>query len=313
MDDLQHLIKLAIGASIVLLVFSLGMGTAPANATTFFRHLFRSPHYLLRATLAMNVVVPAIAVIAVAAFDLPQAVEVALLAMAVSPVPPILPGKQMKFGARSSYVFGLLVAVSVTAIVLAPLTISIVGRIFNREAHIDMVNIATLVGKTVLLPLAAGLLVRQLTGVSADRIADVISKLATALLVVGLLPVLYSAWPGISSLIGDGTVLLVTCVVVAAIAAGHWFGGPNEGDRTALGIASAMRHPGIAMAIASGNFPENKLIPAGILLYVLVAAIITTIYGKLRGRKHAEMAPESGTPASGPALHIHHPHRQNRS
>lgn len=216
MFDPAQLIKLAIGVSILLLVFSLGMGTTFADATSFLRTLFRPPRQLLRATVAMNVVVPAIAVAAVVLFDMPQAVEVALLAIAVSPVPPILPGKEMKFGGRPSYVFGLLVAVSLTAIFLAPLTIEILGRFFHREVHIGMVDIAKLVGKTILLPLTVGLLFRQVAPHLADRLASPVSRLAFAILILGLVPVLYSAWPGIWSLIGNGTALLIAGVVVAA-------------------------------------------------------------------------------------------------
>jgi BASS family bile acid:Na+ symporter len=59
-----------------------------------------------------------------------------------------------------------------------------------------------------------------------------------------------------------------------------------------LAIVSAMRQPGVALAIARTNFPDNKLVPAAILLFALVAAITTTIYGKrrLRGGSGSETA-----------------------
>jgi hypothetical protein len=60
MPDFAELIKLAISASILLLVVSLGMRATLADATSFFRNLFEPPRRLVRATLAMNVVVPAI-------------------------------------------------------------------------------------------------------------------------------------------------------------------------------------------------------------------------------------------------------------
>ena len=56
--------------------------------------------------------------------------------------------------------------------------------------------------------------------------------------------------PAIVSLVGNGTVLVIAAVVAAGLAAGHWLGGPDPDDRTALAIASSMRHPGVAMAIA---------------------------------------------------------------
>ena len=146
-----------------------------------------------------------------------------------------------------------------------------------------------MVGKTVLVPLAVGILLRHVAPQFADRTGDSMGRFAFALLIVGLLPMLYVALPGMWALIGNGSILTIAAVVVAAVGAGQWIGGPQESDRTALGITSAMRHPGIALAIATSNFPDNHLMPAAILLYVLVAAIVTTIYGKIRSLN----APES--------------------
>jgi bile acid:Na+ symporter, BASS family len=287
MVDFAHLIKLTLGISVLLLVFSLGMRATVRDAASFFEDPFRRPHNLFRASFAMNVVVPAIAATAAALLDIPLPIKVALIAMSVSPVPPILPGKQLRFGGRTSYVFGLLVAVSATAVVLAPLTIQIMSRIFQRDIHVSPVDIATIVGKTVFLPLSLGLLFHRFSPGLTERVGPVISRIANILLAVCLLPVLYSALPGIWALVGNGNGLVIAGVVVAAVAAGHWIGGPDESDRTALGIVSAMRHPGIGMAIATTNFPDNKLVPAAILFYVLIAFIVTTIYGKIRSRKHA--------------------------
>ena len=50
MVDFAELIKLAIGASILLLVVSLGMGTAFSDARSFFRALFKPPRRRLRGT-----------------------------------------------------------------------------------------------------------------------------------------------------------------------------------------------------------------------------------------------------------------------
>jgi bile acid:Na+ symporter, BASS family len=39
-----------------------------------------------------------------------------------------------------------------------------------------------------------------------------------------------------------------------------------------------MRHPAIAIAIAQANYPDQKLAPAAILLYVLVSVIAAAPY-----------------------------------
>jgi BASS family bile acid:Na+ symporter len=92
------------------------------------------------------------------------------------------------------------------------------------------------------------------------------------------------------SLVGDGTLLATAAVVVAGLLAGHWLGGPDPDDRTALAIASSMRHPGVALTIARLNFPEEPLVPAAVLLFLLMNVVVTLPYGLWRRRVHAGRA-----------------------
>jgi BASS family bile acid:Na+ symporter len=73
--------------------------------------------------------------------------------------------------------------------------------------------------------------------------------------------------------------------VVTAIAAGHFLGGPDPDERTALAFATAMRHPGIAVAIAGLAVPEEPRVQAAILLYLLIAVVATSLYGLLHKRR----------------------------
>src|SRR5262245_45165274 len=58
----------------------------------------------------------------------------------------------------------------------------------------------------------------------------------------------------------------------------------------ALAIASSMRHPGVALAIAHVNFPGEKLVFAAVLLFAVVNAIVTIPYAAWRRRQHGEIA-----------------------
>jgi BASS family bile acid:Na+ symporter len=282
---IAQLIPIVVQASILLLVFGLGLHATLEDVS----YLFRRPGLLVRALLAMGVVVPFVAAVLAAVFDLYPPVEIALLLLAVSPVPPILPGKQLKLGGHASYVYGLLVTAALFAIVLVPLMIEVLGRVFQREAHIAPAAIAKVVLITVLAPIVAGLAVRHFAPALAERIASFVTRLGTVLLIVGLLPILVTAWPGIVSLIGNGTILAIAAVVIAGLIAGHLLGGPDPDDRTALAIASSMRHPGVALAIAKVNFPDEKLVFAAVLLFAVMNAIVTIPYAAWRRRQHSEV------------------------
>jgi BASS family bile acid:Na+ symporter len=274
--DAAQLIRLDITVSILLLVFALGLGATVADVT----YLLRRPLKLLRALAAMFLVVPLAAAALAYFFRFAFPVEVALIAMAVSPVPPILPGKQLKLGGRAGYVYGLLVAMSLAAIVLVPPILEVLGWIFPRDAHIDSGEVGKILGLSVLVPVAAGLAVGHLAPSLANRLEPLASRVGTLLLAVGLIPVLVMSTPPIWTLIGNGTLVAILAVVGVGLAAGHLLGGPGAADRRALAIASCMRHPGVAMAIGRLNFPDEPLVPGGILLFLMVAAIATTVYGK---------------------------------
>ena len=59
------------------------------------------------------------------------------------------------------------------------------------------------------------------------------------------------------------------------LAAGHLLGGPDPENRTVLALSTATRHPGVAIALAAANFPDQKLGPAAVFLYLLVSAVAT--------------------------------------
>jgi BASS family bile acid:Na+ symporter len=285
-----EIIKLLITASILLLVFALGLRASFADATSFFREFLRPPNRLRRALIAMYVVVPIVAVVLAMAMDLATPVRAALLAMAVAPIPPVLPGKQLKFGGKTNYVFGLLVAVSLAALAMVPLCVEVLGLVFGRQASFGPDQIAKLIATTILVPLILGLVVRHFAPGFAERIAPWISRLGNVLLLAALIPVLIKAWPAVVSLVGGGTLLAIAAVVATAILAGHVLGGPDPDERSTLAIASAMRHPGIALAIATQNVPDEPRIPAAVILYVLVAAVATSLYGAWRKRHLAGSA-----------------------
>src|SRR5262245_25592897 len=102
--SLAQLIPLALQVSIGLIVFSLALQAQPGDLVS----LWRRPGLLFRSLLSMVVVMPLLAAGIALAFKLKPAVEAALILLSVAPVPPILPGKQVKAGGSLSYALGLL-------------------------------------------------------------------------------------------------------------------------------------------------------------------------------------------------------------
>lgn len=283
--DAAAAIKLVLSASILLLVFSLGLQASYADATSLLRNFLRSPHWLLRALVSMYVIVPVAAVGLALAFDLPPGLRTGLLAVAIAPIPPILPGKQLKFGGDRAYVFGLLVAVSLSSIVVIPLMVLLLDLIFARDTVFGPASVLQVVGMSILLPLAAGVATRQWLPKLAASIAPWVSRLGTIALFASVLPILVAAWPTIVPLWDQGVLLASVALAVAAIAAGHLLGGADPSVRATLAIASAMRHPGVALALVARHAVDESSGVAVVLLYLVVATMLTTAYGMWCGRR----------------------------
>ena len=131
----EQLIRVAILLSIMLIVLSFALRATWRDATS----LFRNPSLLLRSLLAMNVLMPLFAATLVGLFTLRPAIAIALLTVAVSPVPPFLPLKQAKVAGEREweYIDGLLGATSLLSILLAPATVVLLGLAFSHHADID--------------------------------------------------------------------------------------------------------------------------------------------------------------------------------
>jgi BASS family bile acid:Na+ symporter len=275
---LQQLIQFAINASLFALVFALGLRAT----TSDMLYLVRRPGLLVRSIGSMNIVMLAVALAMVLLFPIPQAVKIALVALAISPVPPILPGKQTKAGGTASYAISLLVTASIAAVLLVPATLELLEPIFHADYQMPMMRVAPIVLISVLIPLVLGLLVSHFAPQAALRWAGLISKLAAVLLVLACLPVIFTSWQAVWKLVGDGVILLLALFTCVGIAVGHLLGGPEEDNRTVLALASGTRHPGVAIAIASLNFPDEKAAAAVILWHLIIGAVVSIPYVRWR-------------------------------
>ncbi len=276
----QILIQFALKASIILSVFAIGLDSRPNDTIS----LVGRPALLARSLLAMDVIMPVLAAMIVWAFDLHEAVEVSLVALAVSPVPPLLPKKQIKAHGEPSYAIGLLVVAAAVAVVFIPFAIELLGQFFQMRVHMRVWPIAQLVLMTVFAPLVMGMLFRNIAPVIALRISKSVALVGVVLLAVSVLPLLFAAWPAIIALVGNGTIVAIATFVLVGLAVGHMLGGPDPHDRAVLALATATRHPGIALAIGTTNFPEQKAVLPAILLYAVLGAILTIPYVMWRKR-----------------------------
>jgi BASS family bile acid:Na+ symporter len=272
--NIARLTQMGLSASVMLIVCSLGLKATLQEASS----LSRQQLPFIRSLVAMFIIMPVFALILVYALSLPPALEIAFVALAVSPVPPVLPRKALAAGGSRSYVLGLFVAAAIASILFIPLEVELTEMILHWPDRISLGSIVRIVTISIIAPLGIGLALRQLSPGFAERLSGPLSRFSTLLLIVSLVPILFTHGSAAISLIGNGTLLAIAVFVTVGLIAGTLLGGPNASDRTVLSLSTASRHPGIAMAIAATNFPNQKLLIPAILLYLIVNALLSWVF-----------------------------------
>jgi len=267
-------VSVVIRTSIVLTVLSVGLSATPAQALS----VLRSPMRLAQSIGTMMLVVPLFTAILASALELEPEAQFALVALSVSPVPPFWPGKSKRGGGDESYTVGLLVASSLLSVVTIPIVLGVFGIAFSINIAVPLTTIARVTSATVMLPLVIGMAIRALAWGLAYHAARPVGYAGTGLLAVSVLLILARAWPSMSALFGDGTVLTLGAFTMIGLIAGHVFGGPAEEERTTLALACSTRHPAIALSIALANYPSSPRVAPTILLYVLVSGAVSAAY-----------------------------------
>lgn len=267
-------LSLAAALSLVALKVNVGL----VSTLDELLYLLRRPALLLRALLAICVLPATAAVVVALLFPLEPAVKAGIVLMGLTPVQPLTPGKLLGVPARKELAHGIYIAMSVLAIVVMPLVFALVARLVDRDDRIGVALIATKIVKGVLLPLAVGLLVRWLWPAFAERAAPWLKKIGLALLVLAFAGIALSHLPVMIAMLGNGTLLAMLLVLGVSLAGGHLLAGPDRASRVTLALASASRHPGLALMISVGSSFDNANIASAIVLFALAGIAMEAVY-----------------------------------
>lgn len=266
------MLLLILKTSIATLIFAIGM----AATTDDIVYLWRRPVLLLKSITAMYVVMPVVAVLMARLLDLPKRTELALVILAICAGAPLLPKKLIKFGGDPTYVFSLIVTTSILAIVTVPVSLHLMAGIISFDTvTVTPERVARVILKTLLLPLAMGMLLRLAAPPLSERIGEPLLKISGAIMGLCAFAALVTGFHLVFE-VGLPSMLAFAVFTVAAILDGHLFGGPDLSDRTSLAIACSSRHIGLALLIAA-NAPGKHALEL-VVAYLLASSVVSIAY-----------------------------------
>ena len=280
--DLKQLVMLTFQISLLSTVFDFGLKASSADLL----YLIRRPRLLARSLIAIFVVMPLVAVALGRLFDFPRTVEIALVALAISPLPPLLPARQAKAGGGQSYGLGLMVLLGLLSIGIVPLAAEVLGVLFGRQYAVAPGAIAVIILTRVLAPLAVGVVIRAAAPGVAERMVKPVALVAKVMMLLAAVALLISTAPALLRHFGDGTIIAIIVFLAVGFAVGHVSGGSEPEHSAVLAFSTACRHPGIALSLAATNFPDQRF-GATILLYVIANVVFGLTYSAWSRRRAA--------------------------
>ncbi|KZS63901.1 membrane transporter protein [Mycobacterium kansasii] len=275
--------KLAFQISLFVVILVYGLTARFADVG----YLAQRPGLLARSLLAVLVVAPAVAVLLVQMMDLRPEVAIALVTLAISPLPPLLPRRGEKAGGQVQFGLGLVIVLAVLAVPVLAVAATLLGNVFGHQYVVSPWAIGKLMLVSVLAPLVAGMTIGAVWPAAAKRIAGPIESAQRWVLPVAMIVLLVTAAPRMWKLMSGSTLVALAVFVVAALLAGHVLGGPDRQFSAVVAFASSCRHPATALTIASANFPDTDERGA-VALYGLITAGVGLIYTRwIRQREAA--------------------------
>lgn len=270
---MKTMVLLALQVSVVTTVFGFALDATWNDLL----YLVRRPGLLIRSLLSVFVIMPVLVLLLVRWFDFRPTTEIVVIALAISPVPPLLPMKQTKAGGSVSYGLGLMMILALVSIVAIPGILAILDFFSATRLTMRPAAVARIVLTSTVLPLLAGSALRVLRPALADRLARPVGLIAKILLPIAVLILLAAVASSMWALVGTGTIVVMAAFSVIGLVLGHLLGGPDPAHAVVLGLSTACRHPALAFAIATANFPDQRFGPT-ILLYLIVSTVVAIPY-----------------------------------
>lgn len=288
--SIQEIILLTLQLSLIAIVLSVGLQSRFSDLT----YMLHRPVLLMRAIVAVNVVVPAVAVALCLLLSIPPSTRAGLVLMAASPLAASAPLKMLRTESERSYVVGTYAAVVLSAVVTLPVTAEVLKLISPHTFRVPMGLVASFVLINVLLPLLVGVAVNAKWQSLAERVAPVAKTVGVIMTVLIVLLIFVRFAREFIPLTGDGSVFVIIATLAAALAAGHALGGPDPANRKTLGEAASTRHPSLAVAIAGVN-PQYTHVLAAIILFLFCSTLFGLTMTVLRSKLQPRQTPRPAT------------------
>ncbi len=279
-DIIMSVIKVIIPITIALMTFTQGLGIGPAEVWKFFK---QRPGLMVRSFIACLVFVPAAAVAIILVLKPSPGVAIGLAILVACPPAPLMLKTATNLGKGSApFMASIHLSFAALAFLTVPAVLYVISQPLGFHADVDLGNLLWTLGRTILIPVGLGLILRGVAPAFADKILPIVTRVGTIGLLITVVVVLAVLVPTMFRM-DAWSYLVIATVSVTAVLIGHLLGPADPSEKTVLAVETGTRHPALAFAIAAMNFTPAKALPVMgpcILTFVLIAVIYMLLRGK---------------------------------
>ena len=284
----NQLINLLATVTLIELMVTIGLGVTVAEVISVARNW----RLVTKAIVANYICVPAAAMILLLLFQADPYVAVGFLIIAVCPGAPYGPPFTGMAKGNLAVSVGLMILLAGSSALLAPLLLSVLLPFTlgflpplppdSKPLAVNPVSVVTTLLFSQMLPLGIGLAIRAWQPVLAEKLAKPAKLLSMILNLAMLGTILVVQYRMLIGIPLRGYVGMLA-LLAASIAAGWLMGGPGDGNRTAMTMATAVRNVGVGLVIATGSFAGTQAVTAATafaLFQTVVMALIAAAWGR---------------------------------
>src|SRR5262249_19079794 len=211
----------------------------------------RRTRLVLLAVVANFVVAPALAYGLPEVFALPQPYAIGLLLLGGAAGAPFLPKLAALAKGDLAFSVGLMLLLTVGSVVFMP----VVLPLMIPGLSADPWPLFRPLLFTMLIPLAAGVLVKSRSEAWAARLRPAVALVSNVSLLLTVVLLIGLNSTALLGTFGSGALATGVVFVSLALAVGYALGGPAPTTRSVLGLGTAQRNIAAALLIATDKFP----------------------------------------------------------
>ena len=288
-DSLESASKLAVLAFVVTCMVAAGLGLGLRDLAGPLRRA-----RLVAGALAANfVVAPAVAWALTVLVPLDRAHATGLLLLGGAAGAPFLPKLAAAARGDAAFSVALMLLLVVGSVAFMPLVLPLLIPGLSADPWPILRPLLF----TMLLPLAAGMLVKARSPQWAARLRRPAAAVSNVSMVAAVLLLIGLNFSALLGTFGSGAVAVGLVFVALTLAAGYLLGGPAPETRSVLALGTGQRNVAAALVVATQNFADPG-VAVMLLVTTLAGLVVLLVAARQFARRGGER--EAGEPGRAP-------------